>query len=309
MRGVGDGEQYAGMREILIGTEAVANGIVTRHELQRWYRPVFRNVYAPKGSELTLHDRTIAAWLWPSRTGIVAGLAAASIHGSRWIDDGSDIELVHHYTRTPGGIIARNERIDPDEWAEVDGIPVTTPARTAFDLGRFRPNRHAIAHLDALMRARPFAPEDVMLLAKHYRGARGVAQLKRALPRVNGGAMSPRETFWRLLVVDSGFPEPGTQISVGDEDGRLVRVLDIGWEDYRVAIEYDGDQHQTDRMQYLKERRVLPLLRRLGWKVIAIVREDDPVAVIHTLHDAMKRRGWRGQVQIPAYAYGRWRGM
>ncbi len=294
------------MGEIFVGTEAVATGIVTRHELQRWYRPVFRNVYAPKGVRLTLYDRTVAAWLWSSRFGIVTGLAAAALHGSRWIDDDIDIELIHSYPRAPRGIITRNERIASDEWAEVGGIPATSPARTAFDLGRFRRRHDAVARLDALMHEQPYSPEDVMLLAKRYRGARGVARLKALLPRIDGGAMSPRETFWRLLVVDSGFPEPSTQIPVFDGHGLPVRILDLGWEDLRIAIEYDGDQHQADRTQYLKDRRVLPVLDRLGWNVLGVVKEDDPVTVIHALHEAMKARGWQGRVEIPAYAYRRW---
>ncbi|MDZ4269387.1 MAG: hypothetical protein U1D00_27535 [Mycobacterium sp.] len=295
------------MGDILIGTEAVADGSVTRHELQRWYRRIYRDVYAPRGQELTLRDRTVGAWLWSSRQGIVTGLAAAALHGSRWIDDDVAIELIHTYPRSPQGIITRSERVAPDEWEEVDGIPVATPARTAFDLGRFRARRDAAARLDALMRARPYALEDVLLLTKRYRGARGVARLKAVLPLVDGGAMSPMETFWRLLVIDCGFPTPATQIPVVDEYGRPVRVLDFGWEGFKVAIEYDGDQHQSDRDQYLKDRRVLPVLNRLGWNVIGIVKENDPVGVIHELHNAMRARGWRGGIQIPAYAYSRWR--
>ncbi|MBX7432999.1 hypothetical protein JDV09_12910 [Mycobacterium sp. Y57] len=291
------------MDEILIGTEAVANGVVTRHQLQRWYRPVFRNVHAPVDHPLTLRDRTEAAWLWSSRNAVVTGLAAAALYGSRWIDDDVDIELIHAYPRQPRGIVTRNDRIGGDEWAEVDGLPVATPARTAFDLGRFQPDR--VARLDALMQARPFSTEDVMLLAKRYRGARGVALLKAALPLVDGGAQSPMETFWRLLVTDAGFPPPTTQIPVFDEFGQHVRTLDFGWEKFRVAVEYDGEQHQSDRGQYLKDRWALPALARLGWNVIGVVKEDDPVTALQRLHRAMTARGWRGTVQIPRYAYRR----
>jgi hypothetical protein len=296
------------MGNIIIGTEAVAGGLVTRHELQRWYRPIYPNVHAPRGSELTLRDRTVGAWLWSKRRGVVTGLAAAELHGSRWIDHDVDIELIYKCTRPPCGIIARNERIGSDEWEELHGLPVSNPARTAFDLGRFRSRQDAVTRLDALMRVSPYSLEDVMTLTKRYRGAHGVARLKAVLPLVDGGAASPRETFWRLLVIDAGFPRPTTQIPVFDECGRPVRVLDFGWEDFTVAIEYDGDQHQSDRAQYLTDRRVLPVLDRLGWYVIGVVREDDPVDVIHTLHDAMTARGWRGRIQIPAYAYAARRG-
>lgn len=293
------------MGHIIIGTEAVANGVVTRHELQRWYRPIFTNIHAPRNPAPTLHDRTVGAWLYSKRDGIVTGLAAAALHGSRWIDSEVDIELIYKCPRPPTGIVARNERIDADEWQLVDGIPVATPARTAFDLGRYRPEHEAMARLDALMASRPFSIEDVLLLAKRYKGARGVAGLKALLPFVDGGAQSPRESWWRKLVLDSGFPVPRTQIPVVDEGGNHVRTLDFGWEGPQVALEYDGDQHQSDRTQYLKDRRILPELRRLNWHVTTVVKEDDPVAVLQVLNAAMRARGWRGKIQIPRYAYSR----
>jgi len=294
------------MTDILIGTEAIASGIVTSHQLRRWYRPIYPNVHAPRDRELTLHDRTVGAWLWSKRQGIITGQAAAALHGSCWIDDDADVELIYKCPRPPGGIVTRNERICADEWQELDGVAVANPVRAAFDLGRFQRRGDAVARLDALMRVRPYSLEDVMMLAKRYRGRHGVARLKAVLPLVDGGAMSPRETFWRLLVIDAGFPIPTTQIAVFDEDGRPVRVLDFGWEDFKVALEYDGEQHQSDREQYLKDRRVLPVLGRLGWNVSGVVKEDDPVGVIQALHGAMTARGWRGRIQIPAYAYGRW---
>ena len=293
------------MGHILIGTDAVANGIVTSHQLRRWYRPIFPNVHAPRDRELTLHDRIVGAWLWSKRKGIITGQAASALRGSRWIDDGVDIELIYKCPRPPGGIVARNERITSDEWEELHGLHVSNPARTAFDLGRFRRRGAAVAGLDALMQVCPYSPEDVMVLTKRYRGRHGVARLKAVLPLVDGGAASPWETFWRLLVIDSGFPTPTTQIPVFDEEGQPVRVLDFGWEEYKVAVEYDGEQHQSDRAQYLKDRRVLAVLDRLDWNVIGIVKEDDPVDAIHRLHTAMTMRGWRGRVEIPAYAYSR----
>lgn len=293
------------MAHIIVGTEAVADGIVTRHELQRWYRPIFPNVHARRDHELRLADRTKGAWLWSRRRGVITGLAAAAAHGSRWIDDSVDIELIYNCPRPPRGIIARNERLAPDEWQESAGLPVTIPARTAFDLGRFQPPHDALARLDALMRVRPYSLEDVLLLTKRYRGRHGVARLKAVLPFVDGGAESPRESWWRKLLLDSGFPAPDTQIAVVDEYGRPVRILDLGWEDYKVALEYDGDQHQTDRRQYLKDRRVAPLLQRLDWHVTTVVKEDDPVAVLQKLNGVLQSRGWSGQIHIPPYAYQR----
>jgi hypothetical protein len=281
------------MGEIFIGSEAVANGTVTRHELQRWYRPLYPNVHVPRGKNLSLHDRTVGAWLWSKRNGVVTGIAASALHGAEWVDDDIPIELLWNCTRPPSGIVVRNERVGDDEVVWVGDIPVTTPARTAFDLGRFLKRGQAIARLDALIRAAPFSVEDVMLLAKRYKGARGVAQLKAALPLVDGGAASPQETRLRLLFIDAGLPKPTTQIPVYDEHGDFVRFLDMGWEDFVVGAEYDGEQHRTNRSQYVKDLRVWPKLARLGWHVVRAIKEDCDADLVRQAWDAMVSRGWR----------------
>ena len=275
-----------------MGTEAVADGVVTRHELQRWYRPIYPNVHLPRGSEPSLRDRTIGAWLWSRRNGIVTGVAASALHGAEWVDSDVPVELLWNCTRPPDGIVVRNERVSDDEWTVVGGLPVATPARTAFDLGRYLKRGQAVARLDALMRVAPFSVEDVMVLTKRYKGARGVAKLKGVLPLVDGGAASPQETRLRLLFVDAGLPKPSTQITIHDQCGRYVRTIDLGWEDFMVGAEYDGEQHRTNRAQYVKDQRVWPKLRELGWHVVRAIKEDRDADLVREAWDAMVSRGW-----------------
>jgi hypothetical protein len=280
--------------EIFVGTEALAAG-ATRRELARWYRPIFRNVYAPRGRQLTVADRATGAWLWSKRRAIVTGVAASAMYGADWVDVATPIELVYPHTHPspPTGIIARNERIAEDEFTVIAGIPVAGLARTAFDIGRFHARGRAIARLDALMRVAPFPAEEVLILAKRYRGARGLKSLKEALPLVDGGAASPRETWLRLVYIDGGLPTPRTQIPIYDTDGTLLRTVDMGWEEFKVASEYDGDQHRTNRLQYVKDMRVLPKIERLGWIVERVIKEDSSVAALNRAWDAMTSRGWR----------------
>lgn len=155
------------------------------------------------------------------------------------MDDDHPIEMIWSNTRPPDGVIARDECIAADEITRVGGIPVTTRERTAFDLGRHLTRNEAVARLDALMWISTFAIIDVMLLSTRYRGARGLRRLREALPLVDGGAASPRETRLRLLFIDAGLPRPTTQIPVVEEHGRLVRMLDMGWEDFMVGAEYE----------------------------------------------------------------------
>jgi hypothetical protein len=237
--------------------------------------------------------RTVGAWLWSGKRAVVAGLAAAALHGSSWIDDDIPVELIWRNTHPPEGLIVRNERLRDDEITRVAGLPVTSRARTAFDIGRRFERDEAVARLDALMRAQIFSIEDVLLLAKRYRGARGLRALREALPLVDGGAASPQETGLRLLFIGAGLPPPATQIPAVEHRGRLVRMLDMGWEDFMVAAEYDGDQHRTSRRQFVKDVRVYPKLERMGWIVIRVLKEDRDDDVVERVKRALISRGWR----------------
>ncbi|OOK72826.1 hypothetical protein BZL30_3561 [Mycobacterium kansasii] len=202
------------------------------------------------------------------------------------------IELIWCNIRPPRGLVARDEVLADDEITRVVGLPVTTLARTAYDLGRHLRRGQAVARLDALMRATPFSTEDVLLLAKRYPGARGVRRLQAVLPLVDAGAASPRETWLRLLLIDAGFPTPSTQLPV-QKDWRLIAMLDMGWEKYQVAAEYDGDQHRTDRRRYAHDQRRLRTLAQLGWLVIRVIAEDRSEEVIARVRNALLARGWR----------------
>lgn len=223
-----------------MGSEAVRLGLVSAYQLRTDFRAIYPDIYLSNAVTPSLRTRSTGTFLWSRRRGVLAGLAAAALHGSRWIDDDEPIELIWRNPHPPCGVITRNQRIQPDEVTRVSGLPVTTLARTAFDLARLRPIGEALARIDALMRATPFSLEEVLLLAKRYRGARGLRRLRLALPLVDPGAASPKETWLRLLLIDAGLPVPTTQIPVQD-NWRLIALLDMGWEEYKVAAEYDGD--------------------------------------------------------------------
>src|ERR1700753_1404357 len=112
------------------------------------------------------------------------------------------------------------------------------------------------------------------------RGGRGLRAARAALGLVDGGAQSPKETWLRLLLIRAGFPRPQTQIAVRNEWGWAEAYLDMGWEDIKVAVEYDGDHHRTSRAQYVRDVRRLEMLERMGWVVVRVVAEDHPDDII-----------------------------
>ncbi|MHA3022995.1 hypothetical protein ACXPWS_22390 [Mycobacterium sp. BMJ-28] len=285
------------MGKFIVGSEARRRGM-TGHELRRHHERVHRDVYAPRGHELTLDERIAGAWLRSGKHGAVAGLAAAALHGAQWIDRDIDVEMIWTISRPPPGIVVRRDRLGDDEVMVEDCVRVTTPARTAFDLGRYRPRTEALARMDELERVTAFNPDEVSTLIERYRGGRGLKQVRALLPLVDGGAASPQESRLRLLFLDTGFPRPTTQIPLL-EGGQVLRTVDMGWEEFKVVVEYDGDQHRTNRTQYVKDLRVLPRIEQLGWSVTRVIKESTDWAIVERTYGALVARGWDGRLGPP----------
>ena len=281
------------MREPFIGSEAVANGALEKSALRTRYIKLFRDVYVSRDTEVTPQLRAHAGWLWSGRRGIIAGLSASALHGAKWIDVTAPLEIIHTNRNPQPGIRVRGDDIDHDEVDVIEGIPTTTPARTALDLGCWHGRGEAVAAIDALARATDLKMPDADLLAPRYPGRRGIRQARAALDLVDAGAQSPKETWLRLLLIQAGLPRPQTQIPVRDQFGDVIAYLDMGWEDVKVAVEYDGDHHRSDRLQYTWDIRRLELLERLGWIVIRVVFGDRPADIIRRVRSALSQRASR----------------
>lgn len=275
------------------GSEALRRGELTEYQLRTKFEAVHRDVFVPAFTEPSLATRARAAWLWSKRRATVAGLAAAALHGARWVADDEPIELIWRNQHAPNGVITRNERLAQDEVVVLNGVAVTSAARTAFDLGRLGRVEDAVARLDALTNATAVGATDVEPLLLRYRGVRGIKQLRRALELTDPGGSSPKETWLRLLLIDDGLPKPVTQLMVHNGDHYPLAYLDMGWEQWMVAVEYDGDQHRSDRKQYVKDISRLRMLERRGWIVIRVVAEDHPLDVLDRVRKALVSRGFR----------------
>jgi hypothetical protein len=278
------------MREVFIGTERLVSGALTRSQLRWNYASMFPGVYAPRAAATDLRSRIAGAWLWSGRDGIIAGRAAASLHGAEYVEADTPIELIGGRDRSPTGIVIRNERIDADEVVEIGGMLVTSPARTALDLGRHLHRDEAVRHLDALARASRIGPADALSLVSRHRRARGLRRAEIALDLMDGGAQSPKETSLRLLVMDAGYPRPRTQIRVSD--GFAEAFIDLGWDEPKIGLDYDGEQHQTNRRRFVHDIGRNELIARERWTDIHVVAEHSRAFILHRLREASERRGW-----------------
>ncbi|MEO8815549.1 MAG: DUF559 domain-containing protein [Mycobacterium sp.] len=279
-----------------LGRQAVRRGELTTHRLRREYQAVYRNVYLPKDARLTALIRARAAWLWSGGAVTLTGLSAAAVLGTKWLDARRPAELNRVNRHCPPGIIAHSYHLTAREILVLRGVRITTPARTAFDIGRTLPQDQAIPILDALANATNFKVDDVVLLANEKPGARGVRRLRSTLPLVDGGAESPQETRLRLLIVRAGLPTPETQIEFADEFGnRFIRV-DMGWRQWALAVEYDGVQHWSDRYQRSWDIDRIAILEARGWAVVRVSAEmlTRPHVIIERVLTKLRAAGYPG---------------
>ena len=186
--------------------------------------------------------------------------------------------------------------LTPDDWVELDGVKVTTPVRTALDLGCSLNRREALAAMDALARSQGFSSADLARQITRYFRRRGVVQLRQLVPLVRSEAESQRESWVRLEMHDFGLPAPELQWWV-DVDGVPTYRLDLAYPQARIAIEYDGREHHASAGDRVRDEARRTWLREHGWTVIVVDASafapgadfDWLIAVRDALADAQRR--------------------
>lgn len=274
--------------------EALAEGALTFRELRHFYCGVYPGVWAPRGVELSPRQRSRAAWLWSGRQAVMAGLSAVELLGAKWIEPGTPAELVHTNRRPPPLIQVHTDVLLPGEKQTICGLPATTAARTAFDIGRRLGLKQAVQRIDALMNVTDITVADVEAVITAHPGVRGLRQLRETLPLVDRGAESPYESLTRLLLVQAGFPRPQTQIPVYDEYGHVVARIDMGWREWLVGVDFEGAHHWTDPKQWAWDVERYARLSELGWADIRLTSgmlHNNPQLFLNRVGTALIARG------------------
>ncbi len=278
------------MDEPFLGSAALASGRLTRHQLRTRYVAVHQDVYVSATTELTPLLKARASWLRSRGRGVLVGLSAAAVHGTKWVDSRRPAEIADTNRRAAAGVIARGCELTAAEICERKGMWVTTPARTAVDLLCWYSVDKAVPMVDALARATRLNVADIADAAEGHGGRRGIRRARAALAMVDPGAESPRETWLRLLIIRAGLPRPQTQIAVRNGYGIVIAEADLGWEELRIAVEYEGDHHRLDRRQFNRDIHRMDEMLELGWIVIRVTVEDTPGSIVHRISTATARR-------------------
>ncbi|MFV8166321.1 hypothetical protein ACNQVK_30175 [Mycobacterium sp. 134] len=277
------------MVEPFIGSEALAAGKLTRHDLRARFVAVHKDIYIPRGTRPTAVLRAKAAWLRSRRRGVLAGHSASALHGARWIDPALPANILDTNRRPTRGVVAWADAIDDDEICLVGDIRLTNPLRTAVDLACRLSEDAAVAAIDALARATRLKVADIELAAQRHGGRKGIKQARASIALVDPGAESPKETWLRLLVVRAGYPPPQTQHPIYNEYGALIGHVDTAWPELKIAMEYEG-QHHTDPDVLRHDIARIDEMIEMGWIVIRVTCRDGEANVLGRLARAWASR-------------------
>lgn len=169
----------------------------------------------------------------------------------------------------------RSEPVVPSR--TVDGLADLAPERVFVQLATALTPRELVVLGDALVRRRrPVCRVDDLATAVSAlpARARGAQLLREALSHVRPGTDSPMETRLRWTLVQAGLPCPAVNVLVRADDGWVVAMPDLAYVRERVAIEYDGDVHRTDRATWRRDVARRQELESLGWRVISCTADD-----------------------------------
>jgi hypothetical protein len=288
-------------------TELLAAG-VTRRQLDHWLsrgelvrpiRGVLHDGRLEDGLDLrvavlrlvvpdacVVTDRT-AAWLWGAPMVLAPGDHLATPAVSVFSPPGH---------RLRNGLVASGERrLERRDVAELDGLRVTTPLRTACDLGRLLHRDQALAGMDALASLGGFTVEELVVETGRFAGYRGVVQLRVLGPIVDPASGSPGEGALRLRWYDAGLPRPQCQVPVPSPTGGWFYV-DLGLEELRFGAEYDGEEFHGPQQAEDDAQRRLWLRDEQGWRLVVTRRANvygqhqDACEILRAAYDNARRR-------------------
>lgn len=259
---------------------------LNRHRLAslveaREVRVVLRGVYARADLPDTLLSRAQAAALVTSPHMVLCDRTAAWLHGVDVLDY-LELDVIppvetwvlrgHH--RVERRTCRGGERdLEPRDYQRVHGVLVTTPLRTALDLGCRLRRRTAFATIEDFMRTCGVTRGQMIAELTRYFRRRGVIQLRALVPIADPRTESQGESWTRLEIIDHGLPAPTPQYVILHDGVELFR-LDLAYPHARVCIEYDGREfHDGPEAKAYDERR-REWLRQHGWTVIVVDKDS-----------------------------------
>jgi hypothetical protein len=256
----------------LIALGVSRRAIQRRVEMGRLHR-LSRGVFAVGHRALTRRGRIMAVVLAAGRGAIVSHRTAAELHGTLDGRDGRIHVTVATPRRQRRGVRLHFSEIPDDEREIVDGIPVTTVARTLFDLaGTERAATVEVAYHEAEYLGLTSPVALPALLDRHPRRP-GAETLRRLLGRA--GRQRKRtemEADFGLFCDERGIPRPDEWNVDREIHGRRIEA-DAVYLAQRVIVELDGRSHMTPK-RFDDDRARDRANLADGWPTIRVTNRD-----------------------------------
>ncbi|HKJ91516.1 MAG TPA: type IV toxin-antitoxin system AbiEi family antitoxin domain-containing protein [Longimicrobiales bacterium] len=258
-------------------------GTIRRRATSGWLRRLHRGVYLV-GPVPPPRARKMAAVLACGLESLLSHWSAAALWtlaAPQAVTAPPDVSVMGDRAVRRAGIrIHRVTSLDPDERTTLDGLPVTTPARTLVDLAAVAASRDLERAVARAEREQLVSREMLAGLVTRYKGRPGVPALRATLDRSGGVAFtrSEAETRFLALVRKAGLPVPQTNVMVHGYE------IDFLWPLQRLAVEVDGCRYHSSRSRFESDRRRSTHLAAHGIHVVhltwhQIVHDDVATAV------------------------------
>lgn len=254
------------------------SALVATGHLRRPLRGVYIAAQAPD----TLAVRIASLRLVTPSDAVVADRHAGWVHGASMVlAPNEHLEARPlRMARYPGTNRIQRHSVDSfqrtllaEDVVELDGLLVTTPLRTALDLGRVRHRFHAMAGIDAMLRV-GVDKEELLGGIERFRAERWVTTLRSVGPAGDARSASPPESACKLVWRDVTGELPELQIRVSGPAGNAY-FLDLGCTAARFAIEYDGVEWHTSAPDQVRDQvRRAHIADRHGY-LIEVVRAEN----------------------------------
>jgi very-short-patch-repair endonuclease len=160
----------------------------------------------------------------------------------------------------------------------LDGLRLTSPARTLFDLGGLLDLETHLSAVDDAYQRELTTPQELREVYDELagRGRRGSAALRDALAEIPPQArptMSAYELRLARALIASGLPEPTRQHVVRLLDGTFVRI-DLAYPDRRLAIEVDHTHWHAGLAATARDKARDVQLARVSWETLRVTDDD-----------------------------------
>ena len=266
-------------REHALRAGATDRIISTRLRTGRWVQ-VSRGVYRLAGVEESWTQAMLAACL-RCGPGALASHRAATHHWGLAEQTAPPIELIVEGGRRPQPANAIVHRpvvpLPRSDRTTYRGIPVTTPARTLFDLAAVVPTEQVGEALDEALRRGLVTVTGMRTKLTRWRraGIRGVATIEMLLRQRSDNAITESilETRFLRRLRQRGLDDVVPQYEVWDGDRLLARV-DFAFPRKRIAIEVDGYRWHSGRNRWRRDLDRLNRLIAAGWRVVHVTAEQ-----------------------------------